>query len=76
MGWDEQPNLDAVRLIAAGRRDEPNADAFYRAWEAQAMWANGGFEMILTGGLAEERDEVLLALLQVGAAAEHSRTPG
>ena len=63
--------VDAVALAAFGSTDV-DAVAFRDAWVAWGTWANGGFEYVMTGGLADEAQEVLAALRHVGALAEAS----
>lgn len=67
--------VDEVDEVALALLAEPTPSsdgaAFRVAWEAWGMWANGGFEMILTSpSLADEEAGVTTSLRLVGAAAE------
>ena len=65
---DSRQIIDQVALAV---RDDSSAEAaaLYRTWEAWGIWANGGFEAILTGGVADELAGVVAALREVGAGA-------
>jgi hypothetical protein len=63
---------EALRLIddvAVARYGDTSPDvlAFWRAWDAWGIWANGGFEMVFTGGLADDLPVVIDALVEVDA---------
>lgn len=65
---DEVELVDAVALAVYGDAS-PEVVAFWRAWEAWGIWANGGFEAVFTGGLADDLPAVVSALEEVGATA-------
>jgi len=63
--------VDGAALALFGRTNlSRRAIAFLTAWEAWGVWANGGFEQVLTGGLADEASDVVRALETVGAIVE------
>ena len=67
--------VDEVALALSNRSRaalSTPAESFRAAWEAWGMWANGGFELILTGGLADEAEHVVASLRYVGAEREAS----
>lgn len=66
MQSDEVQLVDEVALAIYGDRS-PAVVAFWRSWEAWGIWANGGFEAVFTGGLADDLPLVIDAFEEVGA---------
>lgn len=64
-------DVDSAALALLGRATlDDAASAFLLAWEAWGIWANGSFEAVLTGALADEGEAVVSALEGVGGTGE------
>lgn len=69
MRSEEQIRLvDDVALAICGDVS-PEVVAFWRSWEAWGIWANGGFEAVVTGGLADDLPAVVDAFEEVSVPA-------
>jgi hypothetical protein len=62
---EEAKLADDVALARYGDVS-PDVVAFWRALERWGIWANGGFEAVVTGGLAHDLLAVVEAFEEVG----------
>jgi hypothetical protein len=68
MATADEVDRAALRLL--GSPPSTRATAFGIAWEAWGVWANGGFEAVVTGGLGDEGAAIVAALREVGGERE------